>query len=106
MPSADTTLWVAERRPTSDLERRLIVLGGALVLQFVQWFVFATVLGQRYNYEGFVERHVAPETVLLAIALSLVPIAVLPVRMERPSTGILWVVFVLGVLPATLYPPL
>jgi hypothetical protein len=104
--SAEAPSWVVERRPTSDLERRLIAVSGAAVLQLIQWWVFATILGQRYSYDGFVERHVAPETVLLAIALSLVPIAVLPVRMERPSTGILWVVYVLGLLPVSLYPPL
>lgn len=105
-----TTLRLSEssarstRSTLNALELRLVAFLGVVVLQVVQWWAFRSIIAQRYGYDGFTGRHVDAVTVLLAIVLSCAPVTVLPIRIVRPSGGILWVLYVLGLLPACLYP--
>jgi hypothetical protein len=88
----------------SDAEVRVLTASLILFTELALWWGFSSVIGPRYAYEGYAVRDIAGGSVALAITLSLAPIIVLPVRMERPSTGVLWVLYVLGVVPTCLFP--
>lgn len=87
-----------------NAEVRALTALAFLLAELLLWWGFTSEIGPRYAYLGFAVRNIAPGSVLLAILLSLAPILVLPLRMDRPSAGILWLLYVLGVIPPCLFP--
>jgi hypothetical protein len=57
-----------------------------------------------YAYNGLIDAHPAAAALLLVAALAVLPAAWLPVSVRRPSTIVLWTLYVVGYVPAVMVP--
>jgi hypothetical protein len=57
-----------------------------------------------YAYHGLIDAGPAPEAILAIVALAALPAAWLPLSASRPSTVVLWFLYLIGYVPAVVVP--
>lgn len=86
--------------------RELLVLPAAVIAYaFVLHWVYAALISPPFSYLGF--RYVAPdfEIVMLTVIIAIFTALFLPRKVEKASSIILWLLFVITVLPIVLMGP-
>ena len=85
------------------LRRLLLIMGALLYVLSLNW-AYIDVIVPRYEYMGFIANSVQPSYVSLAWLLAAVPSLWMPVRLQRPSQVIYWLLYVIVFVPAILIP--
>ena len=75
-----------------------LTYAGALVWGYTAHFA------PLYAYQGLIDAGPDPEATLVVVALAALPAAWLPLSARRPSTVVLWFVYLLGYVPAIVVP--
>ncbi len=101
-PAVVLAASVPARRHHPKLSSALVVVA----LHVLILVVYLTVVVKVYGYEGYRSRTVPFLWLMPSVALSLVPIAWLPTRPDRPSAIILWLLHVFVVVPTCAITPL
>lgn len=85
------------------IRRLFLITGDLLYVLFLNWAYIAVIV-PRYEYMGFVANSVQPSYVFFAWLIAVVPSLWMPVRLQRPSQVIYWLLYVLVFVPAILIP--
>ena len=75
-----------------------LAYAGALVWGYTEHF------SPLFAYQGLIDSGPAPAEMLVMVALAALPSAWLPLSARRPSTIVLWFVYLIGYVPATVVP--
>jgi len=84
--------------------KRAVVTLGALVYIGVLVWAYPRKIVPVYAYQGLVDASPAVSALAIAGVLALAPAAWLPVAARRPSTLLLWIVYLVGYVPAIVVP--
>ncbi len=83
---------------------RLVTTLSTLTFVIILMTVYAVHVAPNFAYMGYVLRPAEPGFLLLGILLAVLPSAVLPVRLERPSGVALWMLYILAFIPSMVIP--
>jgi hypothetical protein len=83
---------------------RAAALAAALGYAGVFTWVYAAYFVPLYAYEGLIDAKPTPGATLLVIGLAALPAAWLPLSARRPSTIVLWSLYLVGYVPGVLVP--
>jgi hypothetical protein len=81
----------------------LLAVGLAVYVLSIHW-VYESWIVPAYGYEGLIETGPGWPSLLFVSTIALLPSAWLPVGLKRPSELVLWVLYLLGYVPATTIP--
>ncbi|HEU4671550.1 MAG TPA: hypothetical protein VFS32_01490 [Candidatus Limnocylindrales bacterium] len=84
--------------------RRLALIAGGLVFVAALDWAYVAWVAPWYGYSGLVERGVDPSSTLVVAVVATVPCAWLPLRIERPSDAIVWLLYLVAYVPAAVVP--
>jgi glycosyltransferase involved in cell wall biosynthesis len=97
---------LVERRASASEATRartdVLLAATAYLVLYLAAYVF--VIAPTYGGSGLVNRLAADGSIVLALALALLPAAFLPIQANRPSDVGLWVVYLAGYVPALVVP--
>ena len=95
---------VVTRRWMIPKQRLLILMGAAAFHLLLNWS-YVHITSPIYDYYGFVYRGPRPIAVgISTFLLSIVPALWLPVHLKRPSSLILWLLYLMVYVPSTIVP--
>jgi len=83
-----------------SFQRIKVVLGAAAYVAAFHW-AYLTVLASLYAYIGFKYRD-RPEAIELSWILALIPALWLPIRLNRPSQLVYWLLYLLIIVPVSI----
>ena len=83
--------------------RAMVVLAAIANVAALLW-VYSSLIAPTYAYQGLIDASPEPGSVLLAAVTAVLPAVWLPIAADRPSIVVLWVLYVMGYVPATLMP--
>ena len=88
-----------------DGPRRLVLgLSVAVYVLALNWTYTDWTAFPVYRYTGMIESGAGMSTLFLLGTLAILPSAWLPLRLSRPSGIVLWVLYLLGYVPAMVIP--
>jgi hypothetical protein len=83
---------------------RAATLTAALAYAGVLVWGYTEHFSPLFAYQGLIDSRPAPSAILVVVALAAVPATWLPLSAERPSTIVLWFIYLIGYVPATVVP--
>jgi hypothetical protein len=83
---------------------RAVTLAGALAFGGTFVWAYTGYFAPLYAYQGMVDAGPEPAATLVVVALAALPAAWLPLSADRPSTVVLWFLYLLGYVPAVIVP--
>jgi hypothetical protein len=83
---------------------RAATVAGALAYVAGLVWTYQSYISPVYSYEGLVDTRPELRAILLVTAMAVLPTFVLPLSATRPSTVVLWSLYVLGYVPAIVMP--
>jgi hypothetical protein len=83
---------------------RAATMAAALAYVLTLDWAYTSHFSPVYAYNGLVDADPAPATLLLVAGLAALPAAWLPLSARRPSTIVLWTLYVVGYVPAVMVP--
>jgi hypothetical protein len=84
-------------------QRSLMAIGVAVYILALHW-TYTDWIAPVYGYAGMVDAGASWPSLLLVSLLAILPVIWLPVVLRRPSGIVLWVLYLLGYVPATVLP--
>lgn len=88
----------------STRRHRLSLLAGSLVYSVLLILCYMFIVSPRYSYMGYVLYPVGLDVVVVSIALATWPCMWLPFGVQRPSQAVLWLLYVLVIVPSMVIP--
>ena len=92
----------ARRSPSLPGRELFLIPLAVLVFAFALHWVYAELISPPFAYLGYRYREPAVEPVLLSLVLAIAAALALPRRIERASSVVLWILYVVTVAPAIL----
>lgn len=83
---------------------RAATITAALVYVGVLMWVYTTQIAPVYAYYGLIDADPSPMSTVIVTALAALPAAWLPISARRPSFIVLWLLYLVGYVPATVVP--
>jgi hypothetical protein len=83
---------------------RAAAIAGALAYAGILHWAYTTHFSPVYAYAGLIDADPAPASLLIVAALTALPAAWLPLSARRPSTIVLWALYVVGYVPTAMVP--
>ena len=83
---------------------RIVIIVGVVAYASLLVACYANAIAPAFAYLGYTLEPAAPPYLALGFALSVLPAAWLPQRLERPSASVLWIIYLLAYVPSTLMP--
>jgi O-antigen polymerase len=83
---------------------RAATITAALVYVGVLMWVYTTHIAPVYAYYGLIDADPGPGSTVIVTALAALPAAWLPISARRPSFIVLWLLYLVGYVPATVVP--
>jgi hypothetical protein len=83
---------------------RAATIGGTLAFVAALAWAYRTQFSPLYAYEGLVDLRPAPSAILIAAALAALPAGWLPLAARRPSTIVVWFLYLIGFVPTIVVP--
>jgi hypothetical protein len=83
---------------------RAATVTAALAYVGVLIWVYTTQIAPLYAYHGLIDASPEPTAALIVAALAALPAAWLPIAARRPSVIVLWFLYLVGYVPATVVP--
>jgi hypothetical protein len=83
---------------------RAATVAAALAYVGVLIWVYTTEIAPLYAYQGLVDADPEPTAALLTAALAALPAVLLPIAARRPSVIVLWLLYLVGYVPAVVVP--
>lgn len=90
--------------PEPRLRRRIAVIAGVIVYVLVFVLVYATVVARIYFSQRYTFHPPPPLAFTISVAMILLSTVFMPVKIEYPSQLLLWLLFVLAVIPSLIVP--
>ena len=90
----------------SHIGHRPLVIAGTLLLQLIVATVFSRYLATKIAYEGLLYRGAGLGTMFACVVLGLAPATWMRLRLSRPSDGVIWMLYVLTIIPMSMMLPL
>ncbi len=88
----------------SERAQRIWLIVGVTAHTLAFHVVYVTFIAPRFGYNGSVFEPVGDWTVPMVLVLAILPSAWLPTRIHRPSQVAVWLLFLLGYVPASMIP--
>ena len=83
---------------------RAAAIAGALAYTAVLHWAYTAHFSPVYAYAGLIDAHPAPASLLVVTAITALPAIWLPLSAGRPSTIVLWAMYVVGYVPTATVP--
>jgi hypothetical protein len=87
----------------ADASRGLAMLAALAAVAAIDW-AYVEHFSPLYAYQGLVDASPTVAALAVAAALAALPAVVLPTRVERPSTVVVWMLYLAGYVPAIVVP--
>jgi hypothetical protein len=84
-------------------QRLLIVMGGIAYVWAIHW-VYVDFVVPVYAYSGLIDVGVPWPSLVLVSIVAVAPTVWLPIGLQRPSDGLLWILYLFGYVPAVAIP--
>lgn len=91
------------RYPALARARLVAAFLGALYVAAFAW-TYGMLIAPFWAYSGLVDRASPDGSLLVAYALAWLPVLAMPIRLERPSHAILWILFLFAYVPGSVMP--
>jgi hypothetical protein len=83
---------------------RAVIVGAALAYFGALVWAYTAYFAPLYAYSGLIDASPPPDAIIVVAALTALPAAWLPIAARRPSTVVLWSLYVVGYVPAAMVP--
>jgi hypothetical protein len=83
---------------------RAAAIAGALAYAGILHWAYTTHFSPVYAYSGLIDAHPSPTSLLIVAGLTALPAAWLPLSARRPSTIVLWALYLVGYVPTAMVP--